>query len=141
MAVTNASGMGLPTFVVGIATGGGMADATLSSMAVAGGYPRPGGSPSYYSVTSTQEFVSVLQTLVGVAGSCILPVPEPTGDTDRAHIGVKVNGTEIPQDPNHVNGWDYTSAGMTAVEVYGPQCAGIMNGTAQVQIVFKCIIN
>jgi hypothetical protein len=139
-AVTDAATMGIPTFVVGIATGGSNADATLSNMAVAGGYPHSP-APSYYSVSSTSEFVAVLQTLVGVATTCTFTVPEPTGDTDRAHIGVVVNGTEIPHDPSMTNGWEYTSTGMTAVQIYGPTCNGIMNGSiTNVQIVFKCIV-
>jgi hypothetical protein len=141
-AVMAAAMMGIPTFVVGIATGGGMADTTLSNMAVAGGYPR-GGSPQYYSVSSTTEFVSVLQTLVGVAATCTFAVPDPpNGDTDRAHIGVVIDGTEIPHDTSQTNGWDYTSTGMTAVQVFGSQCNAIMSGQAKtVEIVFKCIIN
>jgi len=143
MAVANAEAMGIPTFVVGVATTGmGTADTTLSSMANAGGYPRAG-SPSYYNVSSTAEFVNVLMTLVGVAASCTFTVPDPpNSDTDRAHIGVLVNGTELPRDTNQANGWDYTTSGMTAVEVFGPQCDAIKNGTAtSVEIVFKCIIN
>ena len=141
MAVTDAAMMGIPTFVVGIATGGTTADSTLNNMANAGGYPQTGGSTSYYSVASTAQFVSVLQTLVGVATTCTFTVPEPTGDTDRAHIGVVVNGAEIPHDASMTNGWDYTSTGMTAVQIYGPTCTGIMNGSiTNVQIVFKCIV-
>jgi hypothetical protein len=142
-AVMDAASMGIPTFVVGIATGGGMADTTLSNMANAGGYPRPGGNPSYYSVSSTAEFVTVLQTLVGMATTCTFSVPTPpNSDTDTAHIGVMVNGAELPRDPNHANGWDYTTAGMTAVQIYGSQCTAIMNGSVtDVKIVFKCIIN
>jgi hypothetical protein len=143
MAVANAEAMGIPTFVVGVATSGmGTADTTLSSMANAGGYPRSG-SPSYYNVSTTAEFVNVLMTLVGVAASCTFTVPDPpNSDTDRAHIGVLVNGTELQRDTNHANGWDYTTSGMTAVEVFGPQCDAIKNGNAtSVEIVFKCIIN
>jgi hypothetical protein len=140
-AVTDAAMSGIPTFVVGIATGGGMADTTLSNMANAGGYPRAG-SPTYYPVTSTMEFTATLQTLVGMATTCTFTVPEPTGDTDRAHIAVVVNGSELGRDPNHANGWDYTSTGMTAVQIYGSTCTGIMNGSiTDVKIVFKCIIN
>jgi hypothetical protein len=140
MSVMDAATGGIPTFVVGIATGGTSADTTLNGMAVAGGYPHTP-APSYYSVESTSEFVSVLQTLVGVAATCTFSVPEPTGDTDRAHIAVVVNGAEIPKDTGHTNGWDYTSTGMTAVQVYGPTCDGIMNGSiTNVQIVFKCIV-
>ena len=111
-------------------------------MATAGGYPRAG-AQKYYSVESAADFVSVLQTLVGVAATCTFTVPEPpNNDTDRAHIGVVVNGTEIKRDPNHANGWDYTSTGMTAVQIYGSACTGIMNGSVtDVKIVFKCIIN
>jgi hypothetical protein len=143
MAVADAEAMGIPTFVVGVATSGmGTADTTLSNMANAGGYPRSG-SPAYYNVSSTAEFVNVLMTLVGVAASCTFSVPDPpNADTDRAHIGVLVNGTELTKDTNHTNGWDYTTSGMTAVEVFGPQCDAIKNGTAtSVSIVFKCIIN
>jgi len=143
MAVMDAAAMGIPTFVVGMASAGiGTASTTLSNMSNAGGYPRAG-NPTYYSVDSAQEFVSVLQTLVGVAATCTFTVPEPpNSDTDRAHIGVVINGTELGRDANHVNGWDYTSAGMTAVQVYGSACDGIMNGSiTDVKIVFKCIIN
>ena len=143
MAVSAAATMGIPTFVVGIATSGMGGDTTLSNMANAGGYPRPGGNPSYYSVGSASEFVSVLQTLVGVAGSCTFSIPNPPPPgTDAAHIGVVINGTtELPKDTSHTNGWDYTSTGMTAVQVYGPTCDAILsNSPPKVEIVFKCII-
>jgi len=142
MAVADAFSMGIPTFVVGIATGGSNADATLNNMANAGGYPAMG-SPAYYSVSSTSQFVSVLQTLVGVAASCTFAVPTPPNDmTDRGHIGVIVNGTEISRDPSQTNGWDYTSTGMTAIQIFGPNCNTILNGgTPDVKIVFKCIVS
>jgi hypothetical protein len=141
-AVANAQSAGYPTFVVGISAPAGAANDALNMMAVAGGYPRSG-TPQYYPVTSAAEFIMVLETLVGVATTCTFSVPDPpNSDTDRAHIGVVVNGTEIPRDPNHANGWDYTNTGMTAVQVYGPTCTGIMNGSiTDVKIVFKCIIN
>ena len=142
MSVANAQTAGFPTFVVGISAPAGAANDALNGMADAGGYPRAG-TPRYYPVTSAAEFITVLRTLVTIAGTCTFPVPNPPNtDTDRAHIGVKVNGTEISRDPNHVNGWDYTSDAMTAVQVYGPYCDQIMAGTAtSVQVVFKCIIN
>jgi hypothetical protein len=142
MAVANAQTAGYPTFVVGISAPAGAANDALNMMAVAGGYPRSG-SPQYYPVTSAAEFVAVLQTLVGVATTCTFPVPDPPNDmTDRAHIGVVVNGKEIGRDPNHLDGWDYTNTGMTAVQIYGSNCTGIMNGQiTDVKIVFKCIIN
>jgi hypothetical protein len=62
--------------------------------------------------------------------------------TDRGHIGVIVNGTEISRDPSQTNGWDYTSTGMTAIQIFGPNCNTILNGgTPDVKIVFKCIVS
>ncbi len=141
-AVTAAMAAGYPTFVVGISAPAGAANDALNMMAVAGGYPRAG-SPQYYPVTSAAEFAAVLQTLVTIAGTCVFPVPEPqNSDTDRNHIGVKVNGNEIPQDTTHTNGWDYTSDAHTAVQIYGPNCDAIEAGNVQsVQVVFKCIVN
>jgi hypothetical protein len=141
-AVTNAMTAGFPTFVVGISAPAGAANDALNMMAVAGGYPRAG-SPQYYPVTSAAEFAAVLQTLVTIAGTCVFPVPEaPNGDTDRNHIGVIVNGNELPKDTTHMNGWDYTSDAHTAVQVYGPTCTAIENNQVDsVQVVFKCIIN
>ena len=119
----------IPTFVVGISAPAGAANDALNMMAVAGGYPRAG-SPQYYPVTSAAEFAAVLQTLVTIAGTCVFPVPEPPNtDTDRNHIGVKVNGNELPQDTTHTNGWDYTSDAHTAVQIYGPNCDAIEAGT------------
>ena len=141
-AVTAAMAAGYPTFVVGISAPAGAANDALNMMAVAGGYPRAG-SPQYYPVTSAAEFAAVLQTLVTIAGTCVFPVPEPqNSDTDRNHIGVKVNGNEIQQDTTHTNGWDYTSDAHTAVQIYGPHCDAIEAGNVQsVQVVFKCIVN
>ena len=141
-AVTAAMGAGYPTFVVGISAPAGAANDALNMMAVAGGYPRAG-SPQYYPVASAAEFAAVLSTLVTIAGTCVFPVPEPPStDTDRNHIGVIVNGTELPKDTTHTNGWDYTSDAHTAVQVYGPTCTAIENNQVDsVQVVFKCIIN
>jgi hypothetical protein len=143
-AVKDAAAAGIPTFVVGIATSGtGTADATLSSMATAGGYPKAG-SPSYYSVSSTSEFVSVLQGLVAVAATCTFAVgtpPTDDGSTSRSQIDLYGDGSVIPRDTSHGNGWDYTDASMTSVVVYGATCDQIKNGTIKsVSVKFRCII-
>jgi hypothetical protein len=142
-AVTAAGTAGFPTFVVGVSAPAGAANDALNMMAVAGGYPQMGAATQYYAVTDTAGFIAVLRTLVGVAASCTFPVPAPPNDmTDRAHIGVVVNGVEIPHDTTQTNGWDYTSTGMTAIQIYGPNCNAILSGgTPDVKIVFKCIIS
>ncbi len=143
-AVQQAYGAGLPTFVVGIATAGmGTADATLSSMANAGGYPRAG-SPTYYSVSNTAEFVTVLQNLVTIAATCTFAIGNPPtndGSTSRAFIDVFGDSGLIPKDTTHTNGWDYTDASMTSIVVYGSTCDKIKAGTIKaVSIKFQCII-
>ena len=143
-AVKDAYGAGIPTFVVGIATSGmGTADTTLSSMAKAGGYPKAG-SQSYYSVSTTSEFVAVLQNLVQVAATCTFAVGNPPtndGTTSRARIDVYGDGTLIPRDTSHASGWDYTDATMTSVVVYGATCDKIKSGAIQsVSVKFQCII-
>jgi hypothetical protein len=140
-AVAAAATAGFPTFVVGVATTSDpTSDQTLSMMATAGGRPRAG-TPAYYPVMNQADLVAALNQIVVIAGSCVFTIPPPPNmDTDANHIGVKVNGVEISKDTTHTNGWDYS--GTNQVEIFGPRCTEIMNGTAtSVQIVFKCIIN
>jgi len=141
-AVTDAATAGFPTFVVGIATTSDpTSDATLTGMANAGGKPRAG-TPSYYPVMNQADLVAALNAIVVIAGTCVFTVPPPpNNDTDQMHIGVTINGTEIPQDKNHTNGWDFS--GTNQVTVYGSNCNAIMSGNPppMVQIVFKCSVN
>lgn len=137
--VADALSMGFPTFVVGIATTSDpSSDATLTAMANAGGKPRAV-APPYYPVMNQQDLVDALNAIVVIAGTCVFTIPPPpNGSTDQQHIGVQVNGTEIPKDTGHTNGWDYL--GTNQVQVYGSSCNAIMAGNATVAIVFKCII-
>ena len=38
------------------------------------------------------------------------------------------DGKEITLDPTHANGYDYTDATKTSIEVHGPLCEEIMSG-------------
>ena len=135
-AVTDASASGVPTFVVGI---GALAQANvvMSQMATAGGYPRTG-DPSYYPVSSTDELIATLKQLAGIAHICRFTFVAPPDGYSRDAIDVVVSGTTIPYDRAHANGWDYFDADHTTFDVYGPTCAAIMNGVAQVRVVFRC---
>ncbi|HMF39214.1 MAG TPA: hypothetical protein VKQ32_00905 [Polyangia bacterium] len=139
-AVTTAAGMGFPTFVVGIATTSDpTSDATLNAMAMMGGKPQANGPPYYYPVANQQDLVNALGSIVSIASTCVFTIPQPPNNsTDQTHIGVQVNGTDLPQDTSHANGWDFSGTGQ--VTVYGSQCNAIMAGTATVAIVFKCIV-
>ncbi len=143
-AVQSAFSAGIPTFVVGIATAGlGVADLTLSNMALAGGYPRYG-SPSYYPVSTSQELTTTLSTLVGSASSsCTFALGAPPTDDGRTgpdRITVFVDGVPLPRDTAHAGGWDYTDATKAAIILYGGACSGITSGASHaVTVAFTCL--
>jgi hypothetical protein len=119
-AVADARQLGIPTMVIGIATAGQPADVVLSAMAVAGGYALANSTPAYYPVTTAGELYGTLERLLPVQRDCVFSVPPPpSGPPD---IGVRVNGKNVPFDPSHTNGWDFTSDAWTSVQVYGPAC-------------------
>jgi hypothetical protein len=133
-AVTDAAMAGFPVFVVGV---GNVADAvtTLNGMAVAGGRAQAG-DPKYYPVSSTADLVAVLTKIGGQITSCSFALgrvpPVPT------NVGVYGDGTKIPQDPTHVNGWDY-GAGQRSIELFGAACDGVKNKTIKnIQAIFGC---
>jgi len=137
-AVTAARAAGFSTFVVGIGLQIGTADVTLSAMAEAGGYPRAG-TPLYYPVTSADELVTTLRGLVNVARTCRLALGAPPASGSLDAVDILGNGTTIPRDTSHTNGWDYTDAAHTTIDLHGPACTAVTSGTVQrVSVVFRC---
>ena len=81
-----------------------------------------------------------LQRATGASCRFLVPLPA-CDDLDRAHIGVKVGGTEIVRDVTHASGWDYTDSTMELVDVYGPSCDLITaNPAIPVSVVFKRLL-
>jgi hypothetical protein len=137
-AVSDAYGAGVATLVVGVATTGlSSTDFVLSQMASAGGRPRPA-TPSYYPIGSTSELVATLNQLVGIARSCRFPIAAPPGFSNDG-IDVRGDAASIPRDVNHANGWDYTDATHTGIDLFGPACTGVTGGTTtRVSVVYDC---
>jgi hypothetical protein len=80
------------------------------------------------------------QPVAGTPCRFAIPIP-PCPYLDSAHIGVAVNGSGIPRDTSHVNGWDYTDATFTQIDIYGPTCDALTSGAAAtVNIVFLILI-
>jgi hypothetical protein len=144
-AVQTAYQNGIPTFVVGIATTGmGMADATLTSMAMAGGYPQAG-SPAYYSVDSQQALTDALNAIVTkVGGSCLFALgatPTNNGSTSHDKISVFADGNMVTKDTTHAGGWDYSDPSHNSIQLYGQLCQDVMSGQVKVvNVVYQCII-
>jgi hypothetical protein len=146
-AVQAAADAGIPTFVLGVATAGGDADATLNQMAQAGGLARAG-SRSYYAASTPTELAAALQAVISVADekagqSCLFalpPAPTNDGTTSIDFIEVHGDGVQWPRDADHLEGWDYAGPLRQAIAFYGVACDAIRNGTfAEVSISFRCV--
>jgi hypothetical protein len=139
-AVTDAFNMGFKTFVVGI--GDTMGAATLDQMAINGGMPQVGAATSFYQVTDAASLVAALQTILGRIGSCQFNIGlAPNSMTTNDLIDVFGDGMPIPRDTTHTDGWDYSNADKTAIEIYGPRCEAVKAGTTvNVTVTFRCII-
>jgi hypothetical protein len=133
-AVTDIAAKGIPVFVVGI---GSIPDAqtTLTAMAVAGGEAQTA-DPKYYPVANTADLVTVLGTIGGMIGSCSFGLG--TVPPDPTNIAVTANGSKIPKDTTHTNGWDY-GTGQTSIQLFGQTCEDAKAGKLMdVQAIFGC---
>lgn len=138
-AVQEAAAQNIPVFVVGVATNNENATQALNDMANAGGVPRPALNPlapRYYLANTQDELVAAFRTIAGEIASCVFPLSKPPPVPDN--IAVKLDGVNQPRDPSRTNGWEYTDASLTAVEVYGPICDQIQSAAHDVQVVYAC---
>jgi hypothetical protein len=143
-AVTDALAAGLPTYVVGIATTKESATMALNNMATAGGKPRADANPlatRYYLANTKDELVASLKTITGeVNTTCVFALDPPPPAPD--FIAVKVAGAKVERDTNQVNGWQYTAADFSQLEVFGAACDDIKNAAAdKVEIIYGCLNN
>ena len=139
-AVKAAAAAGFHTFVVGVATTGSTDSATLNALAVDGLEPTPNllpGAPRFYLASNQDQLVSALQSIVNpVASNCVFTLSSPPPVPDN--IAVKINGAKTLQDMTHGNGWDYTDAAYTGVQVYGAACDLIKSNGNKVEIIYGC---
>jgi hypothetical protein len=140
-AITTANMAGFKTFVVGIGNVAAAVSA-LNDFANAGGEAQTGAATQYYAATDATALQNAFTAIVGAAGSCVFSVPTPPPTSSRTAIGVTADGNNVPKDLNNANGYNYTDANMTSIQIYGPTCDAIKAGTiTNVTIVFHCVIN
>jgi hypothetical protein len=147
-AIANALKAGFPTFVVGVGTTKSSTVSELNAMAAAGGEAVPSTNPlanHFYEADlgkDPTELTSALQAITGQISTCLFPLnPPPPVRNDDTKVGVYLGAqmTKIPYDPGKTNGWAYTDANDTAIEVYGSWCQMIETaGAGNVQIIFGC---
>jgi hypothetical protein len=144
-AVMNAKTAGFPTFVIGIATSSSDAT-TLNMMADAGGEVPAGATnplaPHYYLASDMTTLSAALNSITGQISSCLFPLATPPPvPNDPTKLGVYLGPdlNKIPNDPKMLDGWAYTDANDTAVEVFGSWCTMIQTaGAGAVQIKYGC---
>lgn len=140
-AIKAAATKGYPTFVIGVDTTKDSSVERLNTMAQAGGEPRqvtdPETEPLFYLASTQSELETALSAITKVVASCVFdlvpppPVPE--------NIAVDFNGARAVRDPSKANGWEYTKADFTQLEVYGAWCERIKSEAQnQVQIRYGC---
>jgi len=139
-AVTDAAAAGIKTFVVGVATTKDSATQVLNDLAVAGQMARTdmtAPATKYYLASTKEELVKSLELITGQAASCVFDLTK--APPDPSNIAVHINDVGAPKDPSHMNGWDYTDASYTRVEVFGSWCDQIKGASANaVNFVLGC---
>jgi hypothetical protein len=111
---------GFPTFVIGV----GIETGNLDNFATAGG------TTNYYPATSPDQLTAALNAIVGTVASCTFALGSAPPDPNN--IVIEFNGDHNlrpPRDTTHTNGWDYTSPAHNAIQVYGPWCDNVTNGS------------
>jgi hypothetical protein len=137
-AVKAAKAMGISTFVIGIGTASGGGDATLTSMATEGGFPRPG-MPAYYSVDSATNLKDAFSTITGMVGVCYFSV-NPVPKDMSAILDVKGDDKVIPQDGT--DGWTFvTMPASSGIQLNGKSCEDYKSGNIKSVVVdLPCIV-
>lgn len=127
---------GIGTFVLGFGNVFGFAG-VLNDAAQAGGHPQPNGPPYYYAADDAASLQAALMAIAGgiVVPTCSFAVTETPPDPDL--VTVTIEGTPIPRDPGHNNGWDYHPDANT-ITFFGAACDAVQQGQTSVSFVFGC---
>ena len=138
-AIAMAAAQGYQTFVIGI---GSVTSAvnTLNQFAINGGQAQTGAATSYYAATDEAALEAALTKIVGIVASCTIPLTGVPANLTNVAVSVdNTSGTptKVPQDAT--NGWTYTDATNTAIQLHGTYCDGVKGGTySNVQFVYAC---
>ena len=120
------------TFVIG-SPGSEEASESLSKLALNGQTPKaPGCSANagdcHYQIGTAnfeKELAEVLGAIAGSVADCVFEVPEGE-DVDPNLVNVTVDTpmgpNEVLKDSSHVDGWDYTDASQSKIQLFGPAC-------------------
>lgn len=150
-AEASAAAVGSPavrTFVIGV-PGAEQGVVFLSSIAFNGRTAKPGCTVSkgdcHYQIGTAsfqKDLEAVLGDIAGKVASCIFQVPiGPDVQPGFTNVSVDTGSGLQPldQDSSHANGWDYTDATQSHIQIYGPVCDAIKAQTvSNVKILGGC---
>jgi hypothetical protein len=135
-AVAALKSAGIPTYVLGFGTFG-LNTGVLNDAAVAGGKAKPG-STKFYEANNAQDLANALQAIAGgiIVPSCTFQLQSTPPDPNN--VTVTVNGTAVPKDASHANGWDYYPNAMT-ITFFGSFCQQVQMGASNaVSFIYGC---
>jgi len=132
-----AARLGFMTSVIGVATGGTDAEATLSQLADPYFQFNLG---RYVPVSDSAAMTAALRSIVDDAATCLFAIPPaPNNQLSRGWISVLLAGSEIPIDTTHVNGWDYTDNSQAHLQLFGAACqAALTEPPAPLEVEYHC---
>ncbi len=114
---------GIKTYVLGMGMGLRAGDVDIMNAMAA-----RGGTEHFYAAEDPGSILGTFEAIMGtIVLSCTFDL-HPTGDVDPAQVNLYVGDEVVPQDPDHVDGWDYVEGDPDSVEFYGPICETILSG-------------
>jgi hypothetical protein len=132
-AVQNAAAAGFKTYVIGISI---VPEATdvLNQMAIAGGVPRNDPTLKFFPVASRGDLSQALTQIAGQITSCSFALSKPPPAPDA--VKVTVDGERVPESAS--DGWSYSNAQNTSIQLNGSWCERLKMKAGQVDIVLGC---
>lgn len=119
----------LPTYVIGLGSSLNEFASTLDQMAVAGGAPRMGAGPRYYSAANQQELTEAFTRIAAQLTRCTFLV---SGLSPTDTFVVQVGGQDVPEGPG---GWEWRDMRNGELGLSGIACDQAAGGaTARVLV-------
>ena len=119
----------LPTYVIGLGSQLNQWASTLDQMAVAGGVPRQGVGPRYYSITNQAELTDAFNRITAQLTRCTFLL-NGLGPNDT--FTLQVDGVDVPQDPN---GWEWSDQTNGELALHGMACDLVARGATATVLV------
>ena len=143
-AIASALGVGIPTFVLGLAPASDTtATATLNQMAQAGGEPSAGSANAFSTIDSIDMQLAPIASTSSsspTGNPCVINLPFSLVPGTSLQVSTTTSDGQsvaIPKDP--LVGWSFTSPDDSAIVISGSACPSLRSGVySQVAISYVC---